>query len=43
MIMVEQPAQQGEDQDIVAEHFPPIAETLVAGQDDTAVLITVRR
>ena len=40
--VVEQSVQQRSGQNIVAEQFPPIAEILVAGQDDTAVLIPFR-
>lgn len=42
MGVVEQPVQQSSGQNIVAEQFPPITEILVAGQDDTAVLIPFR-
>ena len=42
MGVVEQSVQQRSGQNVVAEQFPPIAEILVAGQDDTAVLIPFR-
>lgn len=42
MSVVEQSVQQRSGQNIVAEQFPPIAEILVAGQNDTAVLIPFR-